>query len=444
MSSAPLPGSRLAHVIGSRRRRADAEAPMVFAHRETLIFTLGKAAALEHLVMCQYLYTAFSLKEREEEGMTPAQASMVKRWRQELLHIGGQEMLHLALVQNVLTAVGGAPRLARPNFPLPAHAYPAGIVMALLPFGEPSLRHFAYLERPEGMDFDDAEGLAALGKAVSLPPLDEDAISPRLQDFETIGHLYRSVEDGLEHLAGRLGEAGLFIGPPRAQATARHFGWEELVAVTDLASARAAIEVIVEQGEGARGDWKDAHFGRIVAILDEYLAARAADPAFDPVRPVLPAVVRPPESGADVPLITDAFANRCVDLFNATYEILLQLLARYFAHTDETDEQLQVLSDVAVGLMFGAIKPLGGLITRLPVGPEQPGRVIGPSFELFYDVDYLLPHRDAAWRVIEERLREVAELATHCRDLCVPSYMGVLGKVTQYLKTQADALAAAR
>ena len=202
--------------------------------------------------------------------------------------------------------------------------------------------------------------------------------------------------------------------------------------------------MIVEQGEGARGEWKDAHFGRIVAILDEYLGARKADPAFNPVRPVLPAVVRPPESGADVPVITDAFANRCVDLFNASYEMLLQLLARYFAHTDETDEQLQVLSNVTVGLMFGAIKPLGGLITRLPVGPEQPDRVIGPSFELFYEVDYLLPHRDAAWRVIEERLREVAELATHCRDLCVPSYMGVLGKVTQYLKTQADVLAAAR
>ncbi len=431
---------------GSGHAAEDAahERGMIFAHRETLIFTLGKAAALEHLVMCQYLYAAFSLKDRDDEGLPPEQLEMIRRWRRELLRISGQEMLHLALVQNLLTAVGGAPRLGRPNFPLPPYAYPAGIQMALVPFGERALRHFAYLERPEGLEMEDAEGFAALQKAVSLPPVDEHEISPQLQDFDTIGHLYRSIEDGLHQLAGRLGESGLFIGPPSAQATAVHFRWPDLVAVTDLASAHAAIDTIVEQGEGARGDWHDAHFGRLITILDEYLAAREADPSFDPVRPVLPAVVRPLESGAPVPLITDAFSNRCVDLLNAVYEILLELLARYFAHTDETDEQLAVLADVAVTLMFGAIKPLGGLVTRLPVGPEHPGAVVGPSFELFYEVDILLPHRRAAWMVIEERLRDVAELAMHCRDSCVITFMAPLAKVTQLLRDQADRLAAAR
>ena len=48
-----------------------------------------------------------------------------------------------------------------------------------------------------------------------------------------------------------------------------------------------------------------------------------------------------------------------MDLLNAVYEVLLQVLARYFAHTDETDEQLGTLADVAVGLMEGAIKTLG-------------------------------------------------------------------------------------
>jgi hypothetical protein len=55
--------------------------------------------------------------------------------------------------------------------------------------------------------------------------------------------------------------------------------------VTDLASATAAIEAIVEQGEGPRGDWRDAHFGRFKRVLDEYLAMRAADPTFEPARP---------------------------------------------------------------------------------------------------------------------------------------------------------------
>ena len=30
----------------------------------------------------------------------------------------------------------------------------------------------------------------------------------------------------------------------------------------------------------------------------------------------------------------------------------------------------------------------------------------GPSFELFYQSDYLLPHRRAAWTLIRERLQE--------------------------------------
>ena len=37
-------------------------------HREALIYTLGKAAELEHLVMLQYLFAAFSLKQNVSEG----------------------------------------------------------------------------------------------------------------------------------------------------------------------------------------------------------------------------------------------------------------------------------------------------------------------------------------------------------------------------------------
>lgn len=449
---AQVSAGRLMHVLETRGGLEPGHSPiggpaptgMLLQHREALVYTLSKAAALEHLVMLQYLYAAFSMRDRDDEGLAPEQLAAVKRWRKTLLDIAGQEMLHLALVQNVLTAVGAAPVLGRPNFPLPPHAYPAGIQMALVPFGETALRHFVYLERPEGMAIDDAEAFAALDKAAPLPRADEDEIGPRLQDFETIGDLYRAVESGLGYLTERLGERTLFLGPPAAQATEEHFRWPELVPVTDLASARMAIETIVEQGEGARGEWKQAHFGRLVAVLDEFLELRAADPSFEPARPVLAACVREREDGLPVPLVTEQFTNRCVDLLNAVYELLLQLLARYFAHTDETEAQLAVLADVAVTLMFSAIKPLGGLVTRLPVGPEHPGATAGPTFELFYAVDYLLPHRDAAWAVIEERLRSVAELAVKCRESCSPIYMPPLIKVTDALRAQADRLAAAR
>jgi len=412
-------------------------------HREALIYTLGKGAELEHLIMLQYLFAAFSLKTKESEGLSPEQLKAIQGWRKTLLAISGQEMLHLALVQNLLTAVGAAPRLTRPNFPMPAYSYPAGVRIELLPFGEAALRHFAFLERPEGMAVDDAEGFAAIGQAVALPHDPHDQIVPQLQEFDTIGQLYRSIQAGLEHLTARLGPERLFIGPANAQATEEHFHWPELVAVTDLASARLAIDTIVEQGEGARGEWRDAHFGRLLGILDEYMALRQADPSFEPARRVVAANVRPQATGVVVPLITDPGTTRCMDLLNVAYEVLLQLLSRYFAHTDESPEQLAVLADVAVGLMYGAIKPLGSVVTTLPIGPDMPGVSAGPGFELFYQVDYLLPHREAAWVLMEERLRDAAAFAVRCGERCTPALMEPLARVARALETYADKLLAA-
>jgi hypothetical protein len=443
-TTAPAPGGRLTQLLAARGGAEPGAPTMVLQHREALVYTLGKAAALEQLVMCQYLYAAFSMKDRDDEDLSEEQLEATRRWRRELIHIAEQEMLHLALVQNLLTAVGAPSSFGRPNFPLPPHAYPAGIRMELLPFTEESLRHFIYLERPDGLDMADQDAMAAVDKAVPLPSATEDEIGPRLQDFDTIGELYRAIELGIDRLAERLGEPRLFLGPPKAQATPRHFGFDQLLPVTDLASAHAAIDTIVEQGEGARGDWREAHFGRLVAMLDEYLDLRDADPTFEPSRPVLASFVRAREDGLPVPIIADPFTSRCVDLLNAVYEVILQLLARYFAHTDETDDQLDVLATVAMGLMRSVVKPLGGLVTRLPVGFEYQGRTAGPTFELFYDTDYLLPHRDAAWAVMEERLRVLAELGTKCQEACSPLYLPTVSRITSALEDLADQLGAAR
>jgi len=436
------PHGPLASVLDVRRGPDDVHTGGL-EHREALIYTLGKAAELEHLIMLQYLFAAFSLKQTVDEGLTPETLAAVQRWRKTLLEISEQEMLHLALAQNLLTAIGAAPRLARPNFPMPAYAYPAGVRIELVPFGEAALRHFAFLERPDGMDVEDAEGFEAIAQAVALPHDEHDEIVPHLQEFDTIGQLYRSIEAGLTHLDERLGPERLFVGPPNAQATEEHFRWPELIAVTDLASARQAIDTIVEQGEGARGEWRDAHFGRLLGVLDEYLELKQADPGFEPARPVVAANVRPQSTGVVVPLITDPGTTRCMDLLNVAYEVLLQLLSRYFAHTDESPEQLEVLADVSVGLMYTAIKPLGTVVTTLPIGPDLAGVTAGPGFELFYQVDYLLPHKEAAWVLMEERLRDAAAFARRCGQLCTPALMEPLAKVARSLERYADQLLAA-
>src|SRR5260370_36837953 len=108
----PAGRGRLAQVIASRGGLAPPEAPFVIEHREALIYMLCEAAELEHGIMCQYLFAAFSLKQSADEGLTPDELAAVTRWRQRIAHVATQEMLHLTLVHDLLSAIGPAPHLA--------------------------------------------------------------------------------------------------------------------------------------------------------------------------------------------------------------------------------------------------------------------------------------------------------------------------------------------
>ena len=128
-------------------------------------------------------------------------------------------------------------------------------------------------------------------------------------------------------------------------------------------------------------------------------------------------------------------------MFNVCYEILLLMLQRFFAHTEETDPQLKALADATIALMLTALKPLGDLVTGLPAGPEYPGRTAGPSFELFYESDYVLPHREAAWILLTERIRQAADFCEPGAP-CDPPVTDGLAKIRSSLAGIADALAA--
>ncbi|OLC56096.1 MAG: hypothetical protein AUH85_07365 [Chloroflexi bacterium 13_1_40CM_4_68_4] len=384
---------------------APPETPLRVGSREELVYLLAEACELEHGLMCEYLYAQFSLKRSLDEGLTGPQLARIQAWEESLIAVIKQEMLHLALSTNLLTSLGAAPHFHRPNFPILSRWYPPGVQVALVPFGERALRHFIYLERPEGIALDDAEGFAAADKAAPL--MDDTLLMAVAEDFQTVGHLYRGIEDGLGRLVERYGEANVFIGPARAQATTEIFEWPELTAVTDLVSAKRAIELIVEQGEGARGDWRNAHFGVFVSMLDEYLAMRAADPHFEPAREVVPAYVTlPPDVADDQLTISAPLTAEVADLFSAVYQTTLQALTRFFVHSTETPAQVDALARTAKHLMSWVMRPLGAVLTTLPRS-ESDSRGVGPTFQMVEPTLYFLPHRDAAWRILSERIAEV-------------------------------------
>lgn len=383
--------------------------PIVVHHRKELSYLLCQAAEIEHMAMAQYLYTAFSLRSSPGPGLSTDQSEAVGRWQKVLLEIAAEEMLHWAMVNNLLTAIGSAPFVARPNFPHRAKGYPPSVQFALLPFGEEALEHFVFFERAMGVDVPDGAGFSHEGTEPA--PMAASELQPRPQAFQTQGQLYGALGDALRDLAGQLGEDGLFIGPPWAQAAADAFGWPHLRPVRDLDSALAVLQVIVEQGEGATADVEGSHFGRFQQVLDEFRALAAADPEFRPAHPVSAAVVRTVEGEPLAgPLITDTTTAAVSDLFNVINDLILQMTCRYFAFGHESAAQLKVMADAAVGLMFGAIKPLGMLLATLPVG-DGSGATAGANFQLAYRSNFLLPHRRVAWLRFAERLDEAATFA---------------------------------
>lgn len=225
----------------------------------------------------------------------------------------------------------------------------------------------------------------------------------------------------------------MFVGPPRAQATPELFGWPQLVAVTDLESAHAAIEVIIDQGEGARGDWQTAHYGRFLDVWSEYRDIKAADPLFEPARPVQAAFMRQPyDVSPRQTLVTDPTTRAVAELCNLAYEAILQTLTRLFTHTDETDPQLQTLLGAAIGLMSGVLGPLGSTLTAMPVGEQHPGRTTGPCFEMYYPMGNFVPWRDSAWAVLTERVTALADLCDAVQERGdAPSAIGAVAATTR-------------
>lgn len=381
---------------------------IVIHDREELFYLLAEAAEFEHSVMCSYLYTMWTLKREAAEGVTATELAAIAEWRRSFRQVALEEMLHLSLVNNILAATGGSPHLWRPEFPVRPGWFPSDVVMHLSPFGEATLDHFMYIERPEGVALKDGAGFdhPALHPRVARP----DLLSPTPQDYASQGQLYHSILRGLAQLVDEIGEQNVFVGHGQAQVGATEFGLPGLFKVDSLATARRAVEEIVLQGEGAPAHREGSHYQRFAAIKEHLLRLKQMRAGFEPARPVVEnPSLSDPRGRQDTTLIGDPLTSKAVDLGNAIYSLMMRTFAQIFAPAP-LPRDLRVGFAVAATELMYAMSYVGEVVTGLAVGPARPGATAGLTFALSLSSGQLVQR--CAAQILCERARELANAAS--------------------------------
>jgi CDGSH-type Zn-finger protein/uncharacterized Fe-S cluster protein YjdI len=372
--------------------------------REHMIHWLYEAAELEHTLMCTYLYAAFSLRQDESEGLRPDEVPVVARWRSTILRVAIEEMGHLTAVWNITSALGGAPRFNRGNFPLDPGELPAGVVVKLAPFSENVLQHFIHLERPVGSKEPDGQGFAPELDFSRNPP--KTRLTPMATDYETVGAFYECLGNALREFADRVGEDVAFCGDRNLQLSPAELELGGAKPVICLKTALQAFTAIVEQGEGAPLHNQGSHFQKFVAIREELAALKAKNPTFEPAFPAaINPVYRPPIRKEGRVWIQDEEAAVTVDLANTAYTLMLRLMAHSYAVPRPSPEK-SLAVDLALGAMR-AVTHLAEHAARLPSGPSNPHCNAGMSFAALRDAS-ALPPGPSARRFFTERFAELA------------------------------------
>jgi hypothetical protein len=137
------------------RLRPDADAPgekgqIAYVFRDPmleLVRLLREATEIEHALLVQYLFAAYSVKPRYKRlvgtGFPPSAGN--------LLGVAVQEMQHLHAVNEMLTAVGASPNLVRQDFPYEPAIYP--FAFNLEPMSRHSVAKYVWTEAPAGDPF---------------------------------------------------------------------------------------------------------------------------------------------------------------------------------------------------------------------------------------------------------------------------------------------------
>ncbi|HSF86661.1 MAG TPA: ferritin-like protein [Acidimicrobiia bacterium] len=301
---------------------------------------LALAIEVELTTVPPYLFAMYSLADQD----APA-AQLIRS-------VVTEEMLHAALIGNLLLAVGGEPRFAETvqsiRYPraLPHHI--PELIVDLEPCSHELIeRVFLTIERPELHD-----------------------APPEPDEYQSLGQFYHALELAIERLAA---EGDLFRDPqvdrqlsdPASYAPVA-FDSETsggLIAVTDLASACRAIETVIHQGEGVSEDrFADAehreltHYAKFLELADGTIPLGE-----------IKAVMRSPTASS-----FPDFVRPVAALANALYGFTFELLDRLYGSSPA--------GPATVGDLYRSMALLGEVSRYLMSLEADGGEVAGPPF----------------------------------------------------------------
>src|SRR5262245_57824975 len=138
-------GAGAASLVAPRAPGKDAAAPATpeFDPKDYVSYLLYIDAEIEHGLMVQYLYAAYSLGGPQ---VPEKHRAMIRGWQEVILGVAKEEMGHLISVQNVLRLIGAPLNFARDDFPWDTPFYPFPFSLERLTME--SLASYVFAEAP--------------------------------------------------------------------------------------------------------------------------------------------------------------------------------------------------------------------------------------------------------------------------------------------------------
>ncbi|MEZ6141573.1 MAG: ferritin-like domain-containing protein [Zavarzinella sp.] len=380
--------------------------PAELSKRDWAIFLLHTAAEVEHALLVQYLYAAYSIKSQT----IPGTGLSTDDWSYSIIKIAKEEMGHLLCLQNLLRFIGGPTNLDREDFPIRSQFYPFPFMLEK--FSKESLSKYLFAEMPE-----DTSG------STIITPEEIAEIQLRAQTavgssgvgfLNHVGMLFRTLitvfsDPELDDFPGQLP----FQAPAKKPWTTTNDKQTapdqmpkgvKVFRINSRDDAIQALSAIARQGEAANNDSElmDSHFGRFLSIY------RAFPDNFDPSYPVATNpntnLVQPNAS-----TITDATTLLWAHLFNVRYRILLSFIGHSIlvpATLPNEPDKLDPNSgnSLLVGWIYtemvyatGSLREIAIQLATLPLAAGGTDTA-GPPFELPYTL--VMPdHESDRWRL---------------------------------------------